>query len=209
MLDVAVIDDPAVAAVSLDPVRACLLAALAEPASAASLAAGVGLTRQKANYHLRALERSGLIELVEERRKGNCTERVMRATAASYVISPAAMEAVAPDTARARDQLSARWLVALAARLVRDVGVLLTRAAAARQPLATFAVDAEIRFGSATDRAEFLQELSGSLEQLALRYHDPAATGGRRHRLVLAVHPSITKPGAPALADAPVRKETS
>jgi len=59
------------------------------------------------------------------------------------------------------------------------------------------------------DRAEFLQELSGSLEQLVLRYHDPAATGGRRHRLVLAVHPSITKPGAPALADAPVRKETS
>jgi len=103
MLDVAVIDDPAVAAVSLDPVRARLLAALAEPASAASLAAGAGLTRQKANYHLRALERSGLIELVEERRKGNCTERVMRATAASYVISPAAMEAVAPDTARARD----------------------------------------------------------------------------------------------------------
>ena len=209
MLDVAVIDDTAVAAVSLDPVRARLLAALAEPASAASLAAGAGLTRQKANYHLRALERSGLIELVEERRKGNCTERVMRATAASYVISPAAMEAVAPDTARARDQLSARWLVALAARLVRDVGVLLTRAAAARQPLATFAVDAEIRFGSATDRAEFLQELSGSLEQLALKYHDPAATGGRLHRLVLAVHPSITKPGAPALADAPVRKETS
>jgi DNA-binding transcriptional ArsR family regulator len=209
MLDVAVIDDPAVAAVSLDPVRAGLLATLAEPASAASLAAGAGLTRQKANYHLRALERSGLIELVEERRKGNCTERVMRATAASYVISPAAMAAVAPDTARARDQLSARWLIALAARLVRDVGVLLTRAAAARQPLATFAVDAEIRFGSAADRAAFLQELSGSLEQLAVKYHDPAATGGRLHRLVLAVHPSITKPGALALADAPVTKEAS
>jgi len=209
MLDVAVIGDPAAAEVSLDPVRARLLAELAEPASATMVAGRVGLARQKVNYHLRALERHGLVELVEERRKGNCTERVLRATAASYVISPAAMEAVAPDTARARDQLSARWLVALAARLVRDVGVLLTRAAAARQPLATFAVDAEIRFGSATDRAEFLQELSGSLEQLALKYHDPAATGGRLHRLVLAVHPSITKPGAPALADAPVTKETS
>ena len=209
MLDVAVIGDPAAAEVTLDPVRARLLAELAEPASATMVAGRVGLARQKVNYHLRALERHGLVELVEERRKGNCTERVLRATAASYVISPAAMEAVAPDTARARDQLSARWLVALAARLVRDVGVLLTRAAAARQPLATFAVDAEIRFGSATDRAEFLQELSGSLEQLALKYHDPAATGGRLHRLVLAVHPSITKPGAPALADAPVTKETS
>ena len=87
MLDVAVIGDPAAAEVSLDPVRARLLAELAEPASATMLAARVGLPRQKVNYHLRALERHGLVELVEERRKGNCTERVLRATAASYVIS--------------------------------------------------------------------------------------------------------------------------
>ena len=74
---------------------------LAEPASATMLAARVGLARQKVNYHLRALERHGLVELVEERRKGNCTERVLRATAASYVISPAALAAVQPDPDRA------------------------------------------------------------------------------------------------------------
>ena len=115
--DVAVIDDPAAAEASLDPVRARLLAALAEPGSATTLAAQTGLARQKVNYHLRALERHGLVELVEERRKGNCTERVLRATAASYVISPAALPAVAPDPARAPDQLSAWWLLTLAARL--------------------------------------------------------------------------------------------
>ena len=97
MLDVAVIDGPAAAEVSLDPVRARLLAALAEPGSASTLAAGVGLTRQKANYHLRALERHGLVELIEERKKGNCIERWMQATAASYVISPTAL-AVSPPT---------------------------------------------------------------------------------------------------------------
>src|SRR6476661_4631613 len=75
MHDVTVIDDPAAAETSLDPIRARLLAELAEPGSASTLAARVGLTRQKANYHLRALERHGLVELVEERRKGNCTER--------------------------------------------------------------------------------------------------------------------------------------
>src|ERR687892_2783055 len=120
MLDVAVIEDPAAAGVSLDPVRARLLAALAEPASATTLAARAGLTRQKANYHLRALERHGLVELVEERRKGNVIERVLRATAASYIISPNALSAVAPDPSRAPDQASARWMLALAARLVRE-----------------------------------------------------------------------------------------
>jgi DNA-binding transcriptional ArsR family regulator len=95
VLEVAVIEDSAAAEVSLDPVRARLLAELAEPASATMLAAKVGLPRQKVNYHLRALERHGLVELVEERRKGNAIERVMRATAASYVISPGALAAVA------------------------------------------------------------------------------------------------------------------
>src|SRR4030088_974302 len=133
MHDTAVIDDPAAAEASLDPIRARLLAELAEPGSASTLAARIGLSRQKANYHLRALERHGLIELVEERRKGNCTERVLRATAASYVISPTALAAVAPDPTRAPDQLSARWLLSLAARLVQDVGHLITGAKAAQK----------------------------------------------------------------------------
>src|ERR1700735_5885953 len=102
------------------------VAPLADPPPPSSLAARGGLPRQKANYHLRALERHGLVELVEERRKGNCPERVLRATAASYVISPAALPAVAPDPARAPDQLSAWWLLTLAARLVRDGREVLT-----------------------------------------------------------------------------------
>jgi DNA-binding transcriptional ArsR family regulator len=196
MIDVTVIDDPAAAEVSLDPVRSRLLAELAEPGSASTLAAKVGLGRQKVNYHLRALERHGLVELVEERRKGNMTERVMRATAASYVISPAALAAVAPDPDRSPDQLSALWLLALAARLVREVGELIGRAKRARRPLATFGIDTEIRFASASDRAAFAAELSDAVEALASSYHDEFAAGGRKHRLIVALHPSITRPAA-------------
>ena len=196
MIDVTVIADPAAAEVSLDPVRTRLLAELAQPGSASSLAAKLGLTRQKANYHLRALERHGLVELVEERRKGNMTERVMRATAGSYVISPAALAAVAPDPDRAPDQLSAMWLVALAARLVIEIGELMGRAKRARRPLATFGIDAEIRFASASDRAAFAAELSDGVESLVAKYHDELAAGGRKHRLLVALHPSITRPPA-------------
>ncbi|WP_338051529.1 helix-turn-helix domain-containing protein [Pseudonocardia acidicola] len=196
MFDVAVIEDPAAAEVSLDPVRARLLAELAEPGSATSLAARVGLPRQKVNYHLKALERHGLIELVEERRKGNCTERVLRATAASYVISPAAFAPVQPDPARAPDQLSARWLLALAGRLVRDVGSLITGAARARKRVATFALDGEVRFASAADRAAFAEELAGAVATLVGKYHDETAERGRSHRVVVAVHPSVAPDAA-------------
>ena len=171
--------------------RARLLAALAEPGSATTLAAKVGLARQKVNYHLRALERHGLVELVEERRKGNCTERVLRATAKSYVISPSALAAVQPDPGRSPDRLSARWLLALAAQLVRDVGALIAGAAEARKPVATFALDGEVRFASAADRAAFAEELANAVATLVTKYHDGKAPHGRDHRLVVAVHPSV------------------
>ncbi len=193
MYEVAVIEDPAAAEASLDPMRSKLLAQLVEPGSATSLAAKVGLARQKVNYHLRTLERHGLVELVEERKKGNVTERVMQATAASFVISPTALASMQPDPARSPDRLSARWLLALAARLVRDVGSLVTGATEARKRVATFAIDGEIRFASAADRAAFAEELAGAVASLVSRYHDESAEGGRDHRLVIAVHPAVTK----------------
>src|ERR671915_841338 len=112
MLDVEVIEDPAAAAVALAPVRARLLAELAEPASAATLAARVGLARQKVNYHLRTLEAHGLVEVAGKRRWGGLTERLLVATAASYVVSPGALGDAAVDPGRARDRLSAQYLVA-------------------------------------------------------------------------------------------------
>ncbi|SFR15500.1 Helix-turn-helix domain-containing protein [Lentzea waywayandensis] len=191
MFEVAVIEDPSAAEVSLDPVRARLLAELVEPGSATMLAAKVGLPRQKVNYHLRTLEQHGLVELVEERRKGNVNERLMQATAASYVISPTALAAVQPDPARSPDRLSARWLLAVSARLVRDVGTLLTGATRAKKRLATFALDGEVRFATAADRAAFAEELAGFMTQLVAKYHDEQAEGGRPHRVVVALHPSV------------------
>ncbi|PXY24906.1 transcriptional regulator [Prauserella sp. PE36] len=197
MYEVAVIDDPGAAEVSLDPVRARLLAELAEPGSASSLAQRIGLPRQKVNYHLRTLERHGLVELVEERRKGNVNERVLRATASSYVISPNVLGDVQPDPDDSPDRLSARWLLALASRMVREMGELITGARQARKRLATFAVDGKVRFASAAERAAFADELATAVAGLVSKYHDEAAPGGRDHRIVVAVHPYPNPDKAP------------
>lgn len=193
MLDVEVIDEPAAAVVALDPVRARLLAELAEPRSAATLAKRVGIARQKVNYHLRQLESHGLVRVVEERRHGGLTERLLVATAASYVVSPAALGEVASDPERSSDRLSARYLIALAARLVREVGGLARRAEREDKRLATLALDTEIRFATPADRAAFADELVAAVTALASRYHDEA---GRPHRVVVASHPTPTEESA-------------
>jgi DNA-binding transcriptional ArsR family regulator len=189
MLDVEVIEDPAAAAVALEPVRSRLLAELAEPASAAALAARLGLPRQKINYHLRALEEHGLVEVAEKRQWGGLTERRLVATASSYLVSPNALGPAAADPGRGADRLSAGYLIALAARIVREVSGLLRRARETGKRLPTLSLDTEICFRSAADRAAFSNELTQAVTALVARYHDASAPGGRAHRLVLVAHP--------------------
>jgi len=197
MQEIAVIEDPAAAEASLDPIRTSILRELVRPGSATQLAVRVGLPRQKVNYHLKALERHGLVELVEERRKGNVTERVLQATAASYLISPSALASVSPDPRQFGDRFSAFWLLALAGRMVQEVGKLIAGAAAARQKLATFAIDGEITFRTAAERASFAEELGVEVTRLVDKYHDAGAPQGRRHRLVVALHPALKETRAP------------
>jgi DNA-binding transcriptional ArsR family regulator len=181
------------AAAVLDPVRQQLLAHLAEPDSAAGLARRLRLPRQRINYHLRALEAAGLVELVEERRKGNCFERVVRATARSFVISPEALGVLGPGPDASADRLSSAYLVAAAGRVIRDVGVLEAQARSEGKRIATLTLDAEVRFADAERRAEFARELTEAVARLAAKYHDERASGGRRFRLLAAVHPTPTE----------------
>jgi DNA-binding transcriptional ArsR family regulator len=196
MVGLEVIDDPAAATVALNPVRSRLLAELAEPASAATLAGRVGLARQKVNYHLRTLEAHGLVRVASKRRWGGLTERLLVATAASYVVSPGAMGPVAADPGREHDRLSASYLIALAARVIREMGTLLRLARETGKRLPTLSIDTEVRFRSAVDRAAFSQELTDAVTTLVARYHDAAAAGGRAHRLVALAYPKPLEPKA-------------
>lgn len=191
MMSIEVIHDPSAASAALDPLRARLLSGLREPASAAALAHRLGLPRQKVNYHLRTLERHGLLRVAGEKQWGGLTERQLVATASSYVVSPGALGPVAADPEQEADRLSASYLIALAARITREVAHLVRRAGTTGKHLPTLSVDTVIRFRSARERAAFTRELTTAINQLVATYHDPTTPGGRSHRLVLIAHPLL------------------
>lgn len=193
MQDVLVIEDPAAAASALDPKRARLLAELSVPISAAALSARVGIPRQKINYHLRALEAHGLARVASRRKWGGLTERLLERTAKSYVVSPGTLGSVASDPARSPDRLSASYLIALAARILREMSQLLRLSKESGKRLATLSIDTEVRFRSAAEMAEFSRELSAAVGGLVARYHDESAPGGRLHRLVTVAHPLMNR----------------
>lgn len=194
MREIDVIESPAAAALILDPIKGRILAELAEPASAAAVAQRVGLPRQKVGYHLRGLEEQQLVESAEERRWGGITERLMVASARSYVVSPAALGAIAADPERDGDRMSASYLIALAARVVKEVGALWRVACNSDKRLATLSIDTVVRFKSPADRAAFTNDLANAITELVARYHDDKAPRGRPHRVVVASYPAPDQP---------------
>ncbi len=173
----------------LQPIRLRLLESLRQPDSAAGLARRIGLPRQQLNYHLRELEKHGFVELVEERRRGNCVERIVRATARSYLVDPAALGALAVDPDRMSDRLSATYLVAVAAWAIRDLAALRGKADAAGKKIATLTLQADVRFATAETRHAFAGELSQEIARLVGKYHDETAPGGRRFRFFVGGYP--------------------
>lgn len=167
----------------MHPIRARLLRELAEPGSAASLGRKLELPRQQLNYHLRLLEKAGLVEEVETRTRGNCVERIVRAKARAYVIAP---QVLGVDPATLVDRASANYLLAVAAQTVRDVARVQKLASAAGQKLATLTVQTEVRFESPAARQAFTRELGEAIEQLVGKYH---SEHGRPFRVMVGAYP--------------------
>ena len=166
-----------------------MLENLEEPASAAALARRLDLPRQRINYHLRELEAQRLIELVEEKRKGNVTERIYQRTGRSYAISTAALGNLGSKPSDVQDRFSSAFQIALASQAIRDLAVLRAGAAAAEKKLPTFALQVEVRFASADKRNEFAEELAAHVADLVRKYHDDKAPGGRDFRFYLGAYP--------------------
>lgn len=159
----------------VEPLRRTLLKRLREPSSATRLAAELDLPRQRVNYHLRELERAGLVELVEERKRRGCTERVLAAR--SFVVDPAMIGA--------QDDFAAGHLVHTAAGVVRDVTRLQQAADRAGERLLTFTIEAEVGFATPAD----LERLTEALARTVAAFD----AQGRRYRVVVGGHPAPAK----------------
>lgn len=190
-----VVRDTAKAAALLQPARLQMLDLLRhEPNSGSGIARMMDLPRQQVNYHLRELEKEGFVEFVEERRRGNCMERIVRSAAQSFVVSPEALGPVGGMPLTSQDRFSIAYLVGSAIRIIRDLAYLSRQAMQAGKRLSTITLETEIRFRSASERAAFADELADTMARLTAKYHDEKADNGRRFRFVTGGYPVITKP---------------
>src|SRR4029078_7970513 len=158
------------AAVLLRPLRTRILGMLAETQSAAGIARTLDVARQKVGYHLKELEKEGFVELVEEKKVGNCVERIVRATGRAYLVSAEALGSLAQGAAGATDGFLVAYVIAVAARALPEVTRLRQGADDAGKRLATLTLDPEVRFANAADCAAFSGELARAVSQATSPY---------------------------------------
>lgn len=198
----AILRDSDAASAILSPVRRAVLGALRAPGSATTVGVQLDLPRQKVNYHLRSLEKLGLVAHVEDRRKGNCTERIVRATASHYLIAPSVLGELEAKPAETADRFSSSHLAAVSARTLSELAELRERADQAGKRLATLSLETAVRFASPKEQAAFVEELSNAVTQIVARYHDEADTG-RWFRVTVGSHPALPGPQHRAISEAP------
>jgi DNA-binding transcriptional ArsR family regulator len=197
--EIEVLDAAETAAIVLDPARLKILTALRDPDSSAGVARSLGLPRQRVGHHVRALEAAGLLTCVGERKKRNCVERLLQASARAYVLAPRLLGELGLSPDDARDRFSSTYLLAAASRVIEEVTALRPRADAAGKKLPTLTLQTEVRFASARSQNEFLEELLGVFSDLVARHHRPDTPGGRTFRLSLLGHPALpTEPAVPS-----------
>jgi len=170
----------------LSPLRRRVLAELREPASATALAARLGASRQSVNYHVRELERAGLVELVEERRRRGFTERVVRARARAVVADPEVIGDL-DAVAETEDRFAADALLALTAGSLGDVAAMRERASAQGRRLVTFAIEADVAFERPADIERFADALAERIAELAAEFS--SGRSRRRFRLIAGAYP--------------------
>ncbi len=191
MEPLALISEPTAAASLMHPERGAILERFHEPGSATSVARAMGWPRQRVGYHVRLLEKQGLLEHVEDRKAGNCTERILQASARCYTIAPAALGALAARPDRIADRFSSAYLVARAARIVDDVGRLRELAESDGKKLATMTLETTIAFESPRAQYQFARELEAQVRRLIERFHRPDQESAREFDLTMMAHPRL------------------
>jgi DNA-binding transcriptional ArsR family regulator len=182
------IEDVEQAAALLHPLRVELLKRMDEPRTCPELGGLFSESAQKIYYHVKALEKAGLVAKVDERRIRGVVEGYYQAKARSYWLSPQLVGNIG-GVQMAQDQTSLRFLLTLAEEIHDDVGHLGQRSEAGKD-VASLGMAAQIYLPDGDARAAFLADVQEVFQNLARKYGvNGDDENGKTFKLILACYP--------------------
>ncbi len=197
-----IVETPEQALALLNPLRAEMLSHLAQPASAAEIARTIGETPQRMNYHLKALEKVGLVRKAGTRQVRNLVEVLYQAVAKTFILSDSLN--LHPDTVQQmKDHGSLAHLITIAERIKRD-SLLLMEKSDASENVPSASLHTKVRLANEAQRSAFVQEYVELVKQLAGKYGKDG-DASETYSVVLAVYPEPERTAGPEQPARPVR----
>lgn len=192
---VEIIDDAGRAAVLLKDPRRRILEMARSPLSAVEMAERLDETRQRVGYHVRVLADAGLLEDVEESRRGAMVEKSYRASARAYALAPDLLGPLAARLEPGGDRESLVHLLGAVHEVQADLARVLSAHGSPTDRLPTLTLSSRIRLRDA-ERGAFADALVRALTEVVAAHTAPFEDGdgapgeGEPFRLTLTLHPT-------------------
>ncbi|MFC0189299.1 winged helix-turn-helix domain-containing protein [Fictibacillus aquaticus] len=180
------VTDPEQAACLLHPVRSEMISLLKDPASATELSKAMNETPQKLNYHLKTLEKLGLVYRSGTRNVRNLVEVMYQAAGKSFILSDC-LGMPQEKIQKLKDQSALAHVLALTDKMKADAVSLMEQADEEEVPTAI--MEAVIQLSSRQQRSQFMQDYTDMLKKLIERYQAVDNEQSTPYQVSLAVYP--------------------
>jgi len=190
------------AAEVLQPLRLEILRLTREPASASEIAQRLALSRQRVNYHVRVLARSGFLKRAGRRRRRNMIEQRYVASARAFLLSPELLGEAGADWRRIEDVASAGYLLALNCQMGSDLVRVWRDPGRGARPALTLSLKSQFRFEGSEQRERFKRALEEAVVRVVNEHTSPnlrpdgSPAPGAPYRLVLGCYPFLPREAA-------------
>ncbi|SFS97338.1 winged helix-turn-helix domain-containing protein [Marininema halotolerans] len=175
------------AAALLHPLRGEILAHLTQPASATEVARQIGETPQRVNYHLKTLEKVGLVHRTGSRHVKNLVEGLYQGAARTYLLADT-LGLSPKDLQRFEQETSLSHLIQTSER-IKEAAMRLMDHTDTDEEIPSATLTTQIRLQDESERRAFLDEYVQLLQHLATKYSAKEGEKGAPYRMVMAVYP--------------------
>ncbi|WP_246079476.1 winged helix-turn-helix domain-containing protein [Paenibacillus piri] len=193
IMDSCLVQSPDQAMALLHPLRADIVSRLVEPTSAAELARTLQETPQRMNYHIKALEKTGLIRRVGTRQVRNLVEVLYQAIARTFVMAES-LSLSAETIERLKDHGSLAQLISSAEQMKKDAVMLLERSETGSE-VPSASLQLQIPLDDQEQRQAFIEDYVAMMKQLVHKY---AARNSEAalYQVMLSVYPKPEQGGS-------------
>ena len=173
----------------LHPLRVQLLVATRQAQTSGELAESLGMSRQKVGYHLRELEKQGLVRsMLPSTDSSKHAEKRYVATATHFLLDPTLLGELAPQVESSpADPVGPDHLLAMSARLQAELHAVMRQTTSGRPSALAVAVDALL--DTPVARTAFVQSVLTALKAAAAEHAAPAGSDGRTYRVLVGCYP--------------------